>query len=303
MSAAGACFLPAGMSSARLALPALMLGALGIGFSPIFMRLSELGPTGSAFHRVFLALPLIWGWRFLEKNLPEPSPGPARARDYWLLVLSGFFFAGDLAFWHWSVAYTSVANATLLANFAPIFVTLAAFFLFKERFSKLFIAALVIASCGAIILLGSSLSIGKSQLFGDVLGIITAVFYAAYIITVSRLRSRFSVAVFMAWGTLFTAIFLLPVVIISGENLIPATLNGWLVLLGLAWFSHTGGQGMISYALAHLSAAFSSLALLVQPAIAAFAAWAILGEAMSINQLFGAGVILSGIYIARRASL
>ena len=40
------------------------------------------------------------------------------------LFLVGFFFAGDLAFWHWSIGLTSVANSTLLVNLAPVFVAL-----------------------------------------------------------------------------------------------------------------------------------------------------------------------------------
>jgi drug/metabolite transporter (DMT)-like permease len=42
------------------------------------------------------------------------------------LVISGAFFAGDLICWHWSIAYTSVTNATFLANLAPLVVTLVA---------------------------------------------------------------------------------------------------------------------------------------------------------------------------------
>ena len=42
-----------------------------------------------------------------------------------LLIAAGLLFAGDLAFWHWSIVLTSVANAVLLANCAPIFVALA----------------------------------------------------------------------------------------------------------------------------------------------------------------------------------
>ena len=40
------------------------------------------------------------------------------------MIAAGFCFAGDLAFWHWSIVLTSVANSTLLANLAPIFVAL-----------------------------------------------------------------------------------------------------------------------------------------------------------------------------------
>jgi hypothetical protein len=46
----------------RLALPALLAGGIAIGFSPIFVRLSELGPIATGFHRLFLALPLLRLW-------------------------------------------------------------------------------------------------------------------------------------------------------------------------------------------------------------------------------------------------
>ena len=47
---------------------------------------------------------------------------------YRQLALAGIFFAGDLSVWHWSILFTSVANSTLLANFAPIFVAFAAMY-------------------------------------------------------------------------------------------------------------------------------------------------------------------------------
>ena len=49
------------------------------------------------------------------------------------------------------------------------------------------------------------------------------------------------------------------VVLASGETLLPGTAIGWLKLIGLAWISHSAGQGLIAYALAHLPAAFSSV--------------------------------------------
>ncbi|PLX34880.1 MAG: EamA family transporter, partial [Hyphomicrobiales bacterium] len=158
------------------------------------------------------------------------------------------------------------------------------------------------ATMGAVILLGDSLTISSKNLFGDMLGLITAFFYAGYIVSVSRLRSKFSSATFMAWGTLVTVVFLFPVAWFFSSSMLAATLQGWLILLGLAWFSHTGGQGMIAYALAHLPAAFSSVVLLMQPVIAAIAAWLILSEGMSPWQFAGAAVILCGVYLARRGS-
>lgn len=286
----------------RVAMAALLCGALGISFSPIFVRLSELEPTATAFHRVFLALPFLMVWSGLEKRKSPDTRQPAEMRDYGVLVLAGAFFAGDLAFWHWSLTLTSVANSTLLANSAPIFVTLAGFLLFGERFSRTFLLGLGLAIAGAVVLMGDSFTVSSPNLLGDGLGLVTAMFYAAYIITVGKLRARFSTATIMVWSSAAAAVILLPITVISGEGMIAPTAYGWTILLGLALVSHTVGQGLIAYALAHLPAAFSSVGLLFQPAAAAVLAWIILGESLSLWQAMGATIILAGIFTARRGS-
>ena len=287
---------------ARVALAILLLGALGIAFAPIFVRLSELGPTATAFHRILLALPALWLWQNMESRGARRPRRPTGWPDYLGLIAAGLLFAGDLAFWHWSIRFTTVANATLLANFAPVFVTLYGFALFGERFSRTFLIGMSLALVGACVLMGRSLNLSPSHLLGDALGVITAMFYAAYIVAVGRLRARFSTATIMAWSGLATCAALLPIALISGESLVATTVFGWAMLAGLALISHAGGQSMIAYALAHLPAAFGSVSLLLQPAAAAVLAWWILDEALGPWQALGAAVILAGIYLARRGS-
>ena len=106
----------------------------------------------------------------------------------------------------------------------------------------------------------------------------------------------------MAITTTLTAVLLFPVALASGEAMLPQSAYGWIVLLGLALISHAGGQGLIAYALAHLPATFSSVGLLLQPVIAAFFAWVLLGEPLVALQIVGGAVVLAGIYLARRGS-
>jgi drug/metabolite transporter (DMT)-like permease len=106
----------------------------------------------------------------------------------------------------------------------------------------------------------------------------------------------------MAVTTTITAVLLLPVALASGEQMLPLTALGWLTLVGLALVSHAAGQGLITYALAHLPAAFSSVSLLFQPVMAAVFAWALLGEALAPAQIAGGVVVLIGIYLSRRGS-
>lgn len=285
----------------RIALVALIAGALAIAFSPIFVRLSELGPTATAFYRVALAVPLLWAWRAIEDRREGAAPRLPQ-RKVWMLILAGACFSGDLAFWHWSIKLTSVANATLFANFTPIFVTVGAYFLLGERVRPSFLLGLALALAGAVLLMGDSLALSFDHLLGDGLGVVTAVFYGGYILVVTRLRNAVSVARIMLWSGVVTAIVLLPVALLSGERVVPTTLHGWLILIGLAWGSHAAGQSFIAYALAHLPASFSSVALLVQPVGAALLAWALLAEPLGTLQALGGAVVLAGVLVARRAS-
>jgi drug/metabolite transporter (DMT)-like permease len=289
----------------NLALAALLAGATCIALSPIWVRLADVGPTASAFWRVGLAVPLLWALHAAARAKAvarADAPAP-RAPHRGYLVAAGLAFAGDLGFWHWSIKFTSVANSTLLANLATIFVTLAAWLVWKQRPTRTFLAGLAAALAGVAVLVRASFSLSPTALLGDLLGVVTAMFYAWYLLSVAQVRVRGAATLeLMAATTTITALVLLPVALASGEPLLPQSLNGWLVLLGLAWISHSAGQGLIAYALAHLPAAFSSVSLLFQPVMAAVFAWLLLAEPLAAVQVAGGAVVLAGIWLARRGS-
>jgi drug/metabolite transporter (DMT)-like permease len=290
------------MEAARLALNALFLGALGIAFAPIFVRMSQVGPSATAFWRLLLALPALILWMQLEASGQAAPRRPSSRSDYLHLVTAGLFFAGDLATWHWSIRFTSVANATLLANFAPIFVALGSWLFFRERVSLTFVLGMGIALAGMVFMVGQSFRLSAQHLWGDALGLVTAMFYGGYLLSVKELRRKFSTATIMTWSGMVSCLVLLPVALLSGEGLLPSSAVGWWVLLGLALVSHFGGQSLIAFALAKLPAAFSSVGLLVQPVAAAVFAWLLLGEALNPWQALGGALALGGIFVARRAS-
>lgn len=282
-----------------VALAALLLGAVAIGSSAIWVRLAETGPVATAFWRVTLAVPFLALWALSERRQPEERPR-ADAKG---LIAAGGLFAGDLAFWHLSILLTSVAAATLLANLAPIFVTLAGWLWFKESVERKFVFGLVVALAGVALLISADFGGGPSALLGDAFGIVTALFYAAYLLQIKRLRARLSTARIMAASSLVTAAILLPVALALGETMMPGSVRGWSVVLGLALVSHVAGQSLIAYAFAHLPASLGSVSLLVQPVCAALFAWMLLGESIGPLQLAGGAVALVGIRIAQRAAI
>jgi len=284
-------------SRKTLAFAALLLGAAAIAFAPIFVRLADTGPTASAFWRVALAAAPLWLWLRLSPRAETAARLPWKP-----LLIAGLCFAGDLGAWHVSIMYTSVANSTLEANFAPIFVTLGAWLLFRQRVSRLFLIALAVTLGGATLLIGPNFALGGRALLGDALGVLTAVFYAGYMLAIKAASERTSTAGIMAVSTGIAALALFPYALATADVFLPQSSAGWLVLVGLALIPHIAGQSLIAYGFAHLPASFSSVSLLLQPVLAAMYAWMLLGEAVGPVQMLGGLVVLAGIYLAKRGS-
>jgi drug/metabolite transporter (DMT)-like permease len=280
-----------------LAFAALLAGAAAIAFAPIFVRLADTGPTASAFWRMALAVAPLWLWLRLSPRAEGAAPLPWKS-----LVAAGLCFAGDLGAWHVSILYTSVANSTLEANLAPIFVTLGVWVLFRQQVSRQFLVALGLTLGGAVLLIGPNFALGGRALLGDGLGVLTAVFYAGYMLAIKAASERATTASIMAISTTIAAIALLPYALATADVFLPQSASGWLVLIGLALIPHVAGQSLIAWGFAHLPAAFSSVSLLLQPVLAAIYAWALLGEVLAPGQMLGGVVVLAGIYLAKRGS-
>ncbi|RZO83967.1 MAG: DMT family transporter [Oceanococcus sp.] len=283
------------------ALVALALGAIGIGFAPICVRMIELEPVASAFWRLALAAPALWLVSAWMARGPDRPKAPRDRRALLLAVAAGLAFAGDLGVWHYSIVFTSVANATLLANLAPVFIALWSISVLGLRLGGQYWLGLVLALVGAAVLVGVNFGQGEA-LLGDTLGVLTAAFYAAYQLFIAGARRHYGTWELMWISTAVSALCLLPFVLAAGHGW-PQSSHDWLRLLALAGISHILGQGLIAYALAHLASAFAAVGLLVQPVAAAGFAWLLLAETVSPLQAAGGAVVLFGIVVCRRANV
>lgn len=283
---------------------ALLAGGVAIGFAGIFMRLSDVNPIASAFWRMALAAPFLWAWAFAVRGADDAAG--KRTSFTSTLLLAGVFFAGDMGLWHLSLHYTTVSNATLLSNFAPVFIALWMWLAYRVRFARVFLAGLAIALVGATMLVGPNAAgtagSGGTRLLGDGFGLASAVFYAAYQLVIKDARNAYSTARLMAWSTTITGLALLPFALAAPGPFWPVTASGWLPLLALALIAQIGGQTVIAYAFAHLPASLSSVSLLIQPLTATIAAWVIFHEAISPVQMAGGALLLWGIYLSKRGS-
>jgi drug/metabolite transporter (DMT)-like permease len=281
----------------RMALAALVFGALVIGTTPILVRLAACGPAAAGFWRLAFATPLLAG---LALRLGPAGVGaPSRA-----MVLAGLAFALDLGSWHYGIRYTSVANATVLPNLTPVLVTLASWIFLKERPRPVFLAGMAAAIGGAVLMAEAAHTTRAGDLphLGDALSASTAVWYGLYFLAVRSARQAASTARVMLWSCLVGAPPLLITAILMRETILPATALGWGAAAGLG-LAHVFGQGSIAWALGRLPASTASVTVLVQPVAAAVLAYFIFSEALTPLQAAGGVIALLGVVLAQRGGL
>ncbi|WP_404426177.1 DMT family transporter [Thalassospira australica] len=292
------------VQSSLWAIIALVVAAILMGLGPIFVRFSDVSPDASAFWRVALAAPLLGATVFL---IPAGSSKPANGNgvsarkrgDTGLMILAGLLFAADLVACHMAIEMTTVGNAILLNNLAPVIIGFLGLFGIARKPGVMFWCGVPFAVIGGYFLFRAS-ETGAGSMRGDAFAVLAAFFYAGYLIVISRLRRNHSAVSIMFWSTLTTMIALGAMMVIKGNFVLPPHMTGWLALIGLAVLVHVLGQGMVSVGLKRVDEATGSMILLLQPFVASILGAVILGEMLNQWHIMGSTAVVVALLIATR---
>ena len=278
----------------------LATGAMLIGFAPVFVKWSELSPSAISFYRMLLALPFLVLINFIlnKKILFKVQ----HKKTIFYSAIASVAFTTDLTLWHYSMDITSVSNATIIVNSAPIFVAVLSFIIFKEKISKEFVVSFLVTYIGIIGLIFYSNNYINGKVLGDILCMIAAFFYGVYLLVIARLGKENSLNIIF-YTTLFCCIFSVIPMLIDGGNMVPSTQFEWINLVLLAFLCQFGGQYLITHGIGKISASEGSIGLLMQPITATILAVFLFNEILNITQIIFVFVSLFGIYLARTSLL
>lgn len=276
-------------------LAALLTGSALLAFGPLLVRLADTGPIASAFWRMALAAPVLLAVAWARRDIGTRLP--VRDLPIGIAALAGGFFAADLAVWHLGIVRTTAANATLFANTTAFMLAGWAILVRGEQPGKTTARALLLALGGAALLLGSSARLSPANLVGDLLSLAAAAFYTGYLLTIMRLRDRFTTATVLGLSTVSSALFLLPAALLEPAAFWP---TDWRPAVALAVSSQLAGQGLMVFASGRLPAFVVGVGLLVQPLVSAITGWLVFGETLGPIALTGALMIGVALILVRR---
>lgn len=274
---------------------AMIFGVVCISTSGIFIKLASVpGPVAGAY-RVGIAATLM-----LVPFLLHARRVRWTRRMLLLAGVGGIFFACDIALWNTALLSTSVANAVLLGNTAPIWVGLGAIVLFHQRLKRQFWWGVALAIAGASLIVGLDLARMGGGTVGSLLALASSLFYASYLLVTQRARVRLDALSYFWLAAVASLLTLLGMTAVLDQPLaVPH--SALLPLLGLGIVTHTLGWLSLNYAQGHLPASLVAPSLLGQPIIASLLAIPILGETLAWFQVIGGAIVMAGIFLVHRA--
>lgn len=278
--------------SGRFAFAAVVVANLFLAVGPWMVRIADVGPVAAGFWRLALAVPFLAALALWQaKGKGAPAWGLIA-----MLALAGLFFAADLAAWHEGIVRTKLANATLFGNMSSFLFALYGFLIARALPRPAQAGALALAAVGAALLLRSSYELSPVNFTGDLLALAAAFFYALYLIVVDRARKSMAPMPVLAIATAAGALPMLALACLLGEQVMP---GDWTPVILLALGSQLIGQGLLVYAMGHLSPVVVGIGLLTQPVAASAIGWAVYGETFSSADMAGAALICAALVLIR----
>jgi drug/metabolite transporter (DMT)-like permease len=280
---------------------AALAGALAISFSAIMYALADVSPMTGAFYRTVYALPVLFLIWWLRRD-QDRRTGNKRLIAY----VAGILLGLDMVVWHVSIDYIGAGLSTLIANSQVIVVAVVAWLFLGERPSRQVFIAIPVVLFGVALVsgLGRGDSFGSNPLFGTLLALASAVFYAGFLL---GMRHSNDIQAPSA-GPLMeaTAGAAVATLLVSGigEGIQFAPTwpgHGWLLALALS--SQVAGWLLIGYALPRLPAVETATIIMLQPVLTMIWGGLIFDERPSSIQLLGAGLVLAGVgFVAMTSS-
>lgn len=278
---------------------ALAFGVLALSFSSLFIRWSEApGPVTSFYRFGFAALFML---PISARQMRKTGIPPAALIAFPLAA--GIFSTLDHGTWSIAIDYTRVANATLLNNMSPVWVALFAALVWREQLTRKFWLGLVITLAGAAAVIGADFLQDTGMTGGNLLALLSSVFYAGYFLVTQRGREQIAVIPYIWLVSVFGALGLLVFSLVLGMPLSGFSGTTWLIFLAAALLTQVGGYFAIAYALGHLPASVVAPTLVLQPVITALLAIPLAGEMLSVWQWLGVLAVVGGVYLVNNRTV
>ena len=268
------------------------------GTSGIFISLTahnwDISAVSLAFWRdltTFLTL-------FLGLAVFRPALLRVKRKDLpWLLAMGAISIGSFHVLWNTSVLLIGASVATVIQSNAPIFVTIMAWFIFKEPLTIRKFIAVALAVAGTVLISGiTGMSTIQIPKLGLIVSVSSAIFYGSFSLFGKKLTGDYNPWTILLYIFGFAALTLLPFQLFNPSPF-PYQSPALLYFMGLILIATISGFALYTTALSRLQASIAAITATSEIVFASVYAYFILSERMDGWQILGAILVASGVVL------
>jgi drug/metabolite transporter (DMT)-like permease len=221
-------------------------------------------------------------------------------KDLLLLIILGIFAtAFQRIAYFYAIHLTTVSMAAILFYTYPVFVTLYAAKIHKEKITSSIILAILLSMSGVFLVVkGYALSSLSANITGIIFGLLSSVLFVLFFFATKSLRATYKNWTLLIYGDGIGALILLPVILRHSSEIIQYPAQLWLLIFAIACFSSLVGYLLYTYALKYVQASKASILSVTEPLFAALLSVLLLQESLQPPQIIGIILALLGVALA-----
>ncbi len=265
-------------------LKALIITSLGVflmSIESLFIKLTSISALTFSFYAglfIFISLNLYL-LQTEKKDIIKSYKIGLRT-----LILCGFFIGLSNVFFVSAIKTTTVANTVMILSSAPLFSSLFAYILYREKIKKnIFIASFFIF-VGLYIIFSSQL--GNSDMLGNFYALLCVSLFSLTFVFLSRFKDINRVAVTACGG------FFLSLISFIYVKDLTIDLNTLYILLIAGLLTMPISRVLLGLGTRNLPASEVSLLMIIETIMAPIWVWVFLKEIPAFTTFVGGGVIL-----------
>lgn len=277
----------------QLALAILLFSTIEVGVKLVG---PDVPPLRLAAYRFLLGGLILLGPALARLRFRR---SPLSASDLGLLALLGLVgVAVSISCYHLALRYLPANVAAILFSANPVFVSLFAPWLARERVSARQVIAIGVGLAGVLVLAFREGLPPAAGILGVAFSVVAQVTFALYSVMSKTFMPRFGARVITCFAGLLGGLMILPVSwALEGAPTLALAPGTWLKVLYLA-----GGATALAYiaffsGLERVGASRGAALFFLKPVLASICAWVVIGESLTPSIALGALIILAALFL------
>ena len=269
-------------------------------FSFIWFKIANetFRPVTIVFIRLFFSVIILTTYLIITKNFMK-----IKKRDRKLFLMLAVFepflyFLGE----SFGLTYVSATVCSVLISTIPVFATLGAWLIFRERLKVINYAGIILSFIGVLVFILNKDGTISFNIKG--LGLLTLAVFSAvgYNLTLSRLVGTYSPVYIVTVQNFIGAILFLPIfMILDFKHFIstPFTFNMFKPIIELSVFASCSAFILFAYTVRNMGITKANVFSNSIPVFTAIFSFMIIGEKLSVQNVTGMVIVIAGLLMSQ----